>query len=60
VDDDSKRKLIVTAAAIGGVATGMVFFGLVGAPVIGGAAGLLAYRMLGSGEEQAKNTLSPD
>jgi hypothetical protein len=38
----------------------LVFFGLVGAPVIGGAAGLLAYRMFGPDEHQANNTLSPD
>ena len=60
MDDDLKRKLISAAVAVGGLATGMVFFGLVGAPVIGGAAGLLAYRMLGPGEDEANNTLNPD
>jgi hypothetical protein len=50
-DDDLKRKFITAAVAVGGLATGMLFFGLVGAPVIGGAAGLLAYRMIGPGED---------
>jgi hypothetical protein len=44
VDDASKRKTKTALATVGGLATGGVFFGLVGATVIGGAVGWLSYR----------------
>jgi hypothetical protein len=50
MNDELKRNLVTAAAAVGGLAAGVVLFGLVGAPAIGGAAGLFAYQMFRPGD----------